>query len=304
MKLEDWETTADLNPIYADIRALGLEQNIAEHDAFGFTVVPPEKVASPEFNERLRKAILQVHARRAGEQIESADLETTTLGGKAPLAGHWALLGEDPVFEEVLLNPTVYALARYFLGKSVQLSDMVGILKRADPKATPTHPLHTDQHGTPAPLPQYAQTLNITWALTHYSREEGSVAIVPGSHRFGGMPEPYETNFLANNAPIKPTPIECDPGSLIIWGGTTWHGSFPRTAPGLRMNLILVFSRIYMKQLRDMRREVPSEVVERNSPEFAKLLGLHSLYPFPPDQKSPPREWVASFVEAGATPWS
>jgi len=53
VKLDNWETTADLNPIYADVRALGLEQNIAEHDAFGFTIVPPEKVAPPEFQDRL-----------------------------------------------------------------------------------------------------------------------------------------------------------------------------------------------------------------------------------------------------------
>jgi len=301
MKLGNWEATADLNPIYAEIRRLGLEQNIAEHDAFGFTIVPPEKVAPPEVSERLRKAILAVHERRTGEHIDVADIETTTLGGKAPLTGSWQLLGEDPVFEEAMMNPTVLALARYFLGKSVQASGLVSMIKRKD--ETPTHVLHTDQHGTPPPLPPYLQFLNVTWILTPYSYENGSTAFVPGSHRFGRMPEPYEENYFRNDAPFRPVPVECDAGSLLIWGGTTWHASFPRKNEGVRINLSLAFSRIYMRQIRDLPREVPQDVIDRNPPEFARLIGLKSGFPHLPGGKTRETSDIRDFIEAGSTPW-
>ena len=39
MEIGDWETAKNLKPIYEEIRALDLEQNLAEHDAFGFTYV-------------------------------------------------------------------------------------------------------------------------------------------------------------------------------------------------------------------------------------------------------------------------
>jgi len=39
MEIGDWAATRDLNRIYADIRALGLETNLAELEAFGFTVI-------------------------------------------------------------------------------------------------------------------------------------------------------------------------------------------------------------------------------------------------------------------------
>ncbi len=293
MKLENWETTPELNEIYADVRANNLEQCVAELDAFGFTVIPPDRVAPPEFHARLRDAILAVHERRTG---------ATGVPGERPLSTHWSLLGEDTVFEEAVMNPTVFAMARYLCGKSVLLSDAIGLVKRADPM--PTHMLHIDQAATPPPLPQYLQLVNITWALTDYTRDNGAVAIVPGSHRFGRMPLPYEENFLANDAPVRAAAIEAEAGSLIIWGGTTWHASFPRTAPGLRVNLILTFCRSYMKQVRDFRREIPKEILARNGPEFAKLLGMDALYPIDPKGGGLNPAKVAAFLGAGRNPWA
>lgn len=301
MELDDWDTTPDLNRIYADVRALDLERCVAEHDAFGFTVIPPHKVASPKFLERLRRAILTVHERRAGHRIDPDGLASGTLEGGRPLAEHFALLGDDPIFEEAVMNPVVQAMARYFCGSQVLLSDMIALIKRRD--QTPTHLLHTDQHGTPPPLPPYPQVLNITWALTDYTKDNGAVAIVPGSHRFGRNPAPYERDFLKDGAPVTAIPVECEAGSLIIWGGTTWHGSFPRSAPGLRVTLILVFCRSYMKPIRDLRRETSREVIERNSPAFAQLIGMNALYPI--DKDSPrDQERVAAFVGAGQNPWA
>ncbi|HEX4195885.1 MAG TPA: phytanoyl-CoA dioxygenase family protein [Caulobacteraceae bacterium] len=301
MKLEHWETTADLNDIYADVRANDLEQCVAELDAFGFTVLPPEKVAPPEFHARLRQAILDVHERRTGHRIDPDRLATGSLEGDRPLATHWSLLGEDTAFEQAVMNPIVYTMARYLCGRSVLLSDAVALIKRSDP--TPTHMLHIDQAGTPPPLPPYQQVINITWALTDYTRDNGALAMVPGSHRFGRMPLPYEENFLSNDAPVRAVPVECPAGSLIIWGGTTWHGSYPRNQDGLRVNLIMAFCRSYMKQVRDFRREIPEPVVQRNGPEFAQLIGMNSLYPIDAKTGTDP-EKVKAFTGAGRNPWA
>jgi hypothetical protein len=300
LELDNWESTADLNPIYADIRRLDLERCVAELDAFGFTVIAPDRVAKPAFHDRLLKAILTVHERRSGQHVSVEELPTATLQGNSPLATYWSLLGEDPVFEEALLNPVVYAMARYLCGKNAMLSDSIALVKRRDD--TPTHMLHIDQAGTPPPLPAYQQVINVTWALTDYTRENGCVAMVPGSHRFGHMPMPYEQDFLGNAGPVKAVPVECEPGSLIIWGGTTWHGSYPRTAPGLRVNLIMVFCRPYMKPVRDFRSEIPEAVIARNGPEFAQLVGMNSLYPI---DKNKPFDMKArdAFINSGLNPW-
>jgi ectoine hydroxylase-related dioxygenase (phytanoyl-CoA dioxygenase family) len=307
MKLGEWESTKDLNSIYADARKYGLEQCIAEHDAFGFTVIPPEKAAPAGFADRLRRAILAVHERRAGQRIDPDNLDAEALhkaSGSRPIESHWHLIGEDPIFEEVVMNAPTLTMARYLLGKSLILSDLHAALKHYDPAiAEPTHGLHTDQHGPPPPIGQLSHVLNITWALTDYTRDKGALAIVPGSHRFGRIPAPHEVNFLRNDAPAKAIPVECEAGSVVIWGGPTWHGSYPRQVPGLRMNLITIFNRAYMKPIQDYRATTPPEVIARNSSEFARLLDVDGFYPVGKDGPTDAAK-AAAFVGTGQSPWA
>jgi ectoine hydroxylase-related dioxygenase (phytanoyl-CoA dioxygenase family) len=294
----NWEGSPDLAEIYRDLIKHDLVEHVAELDAFGFTVVPPEKVAPPEFHEQLREALLTVHERRTGHRI--TDIATGTTGLDNPKSTHFDLLKEDPAFQQMLLNPAVYALARYQCGKSVVLGDMLGAVFG---KGAPMLGLHTDQHATPPPLPQYVQTTNITWALTDFTPEAGPVAIVPMSHRFGRRPEPREANFLAPDAPVAAVPVRAAAGSLIVWGGTTWHGTFPRTQDGLRLKVTMVFSRVYMRPIRDLRRETPPEILANNPPEFRALLGVDVPYPFPEDGL-PTVESITRFIAAGDSQWS
>jgi hypothetical protein len=299
MELGNWETTKDLNPIYADIRRLGLEQNLAEHEAFGFTVVPPEKVAAAEFNRALLEAVLRVHADRTGEVIDPDSLADDPGHTDKPLDLHYGMLGDDPVFQAAVLNPAVYALARWFCGRSVLLSDFVGSVKRRND--TPTHLLHIDQSSTPPPLPQVPQFVNVTWPLTDYTAATGPIGVVPGSHRWGRGPMPHEEDFL-NGAPIRPVPVLCKAGSLIVVGGTTWHCAFPRTGPGLRVTLTLTFCRSSMKPLCDYQHLLGPDLLAQNPPEFADLVGANALFPRR-DRGKPDPEILRKHRAAGKSLW-
>jgi len=308
MQIGNWRTTSELNEIYRDARDLGLTENIAELEAFGFTVVPPEKVASPELNDRLRTAVLETHERRTGHRITDLSSDDGVKGGDAgpgqqPYQLHSQMVYEDRAFEEALLDPAVFTIARYLCGASVLLSDLSAGIK--GPHDDLVQHLHIDQSNIPPPLPTYAQLANVTWALTDYTAENGPVAIVPGSHRWGRGPMGHEKDFLAESAPVKPIPVEAPAGSLIVWPGTTWHATFPRTAPGLRLNLILVFCRNYMRTIQDFRRisPCPPEIIERNPPEFGRLLGLH--HPFPYDGATPPApDEIAAMTRSGRNQWA
>jgi len=299
MEIGQWPTTPDLNDIYRDVIKHGLVNNIAELEAFGFTVVPPDQAAPPEFHARLRDGVLAAHERRSGHRI--TDLDNDTTGERKAISTLWALLFEDRVFEEALLNPVVYTLARYMCGKSVVLSDLLALIKNQDER--PSHTLHLDQIGVPPPLPLYPQVGNVTWTLTDYTLDSGPLAIVPGSHRFGRPPTEYEEDFLAEGAPVKAIPVEAPAGSLIIWGGTTWHASFPRKAPGLRMNVVFVFCRSYMRPVQDFRRLCPPAVLDRNPPEFAELLAVNHPFPYE-GPNPPPYSRIVPFRRSGRNPWA
>jgi ectoine hydroxylase-related dioxygenase (phytanoyl-CoA dioxygenase family) len=296
---KEWSPSGDLEEIWRDIKALDLVENVAEFEAFGYTVVPPEKVAPPEFHAKLLQSVLDVHERRTGHKV---DIHSGASGLDQPLTMTWNLMPEDQIFEQVPLIPAVYAMARYACGKSVVLSEINCSIKNQDTRRT--HSLHTDQVGTPPPLPNYAQMLNVTWALTDYSEELGATSIVPCSHRFGRMPLAYEADFLADHPTVKAIPVKAKAGSLIIWHGATWHGSYPRSAPGVRVNAWAVFTRSYMRPIRDFRSECTPEMLARNPPEFAGLMGMNCMYPMDMKQLGRGLKSLLGSVNAGEGQWS
>ena len=143
----------------------------------------------------------------------------------------------------------------------------------------------------------------MTWTLTDYKVGNGVTAIVPKSHLEGRYPSMEEGNFLREDAPVKAIPIEAAAGSLIVWHGATWHGSFPRENDGLRANLTIVFTRVYMRQIQDFKNKIPQEVLDRHPIEFANMIGANLMYPLE-DKKPPTAEQNAYMMRAGYNPWA
>ena len=112
----------------SEITRYGLEHNVVELDAYGFTVIPPEKTAAaPGFVERLRDAILRTHGARNDDPID--DYRTAEL--KAGFRNSWWLLEEDEAFVEAVLNPAALAIARWMCGQSAVMTGATWLLKGA-----------------------------------------------------------------------------------------------------------------------------------------------------------------------------
>src|SRR4051812_22802897 len=60
------EDGAALQRIFADVKRLGLEQNIAELDAWGYTTVSPEKLAPRGFCDKVLNKVFEVSEARSG----------------------------------------------------------------------------------------------------------------------------------------------------------------------------------------------------------------------------------------------
>jgi ectoine hydroxylase-related dioxygenase (phytanoyl-CoA dioxygenase family) len=118
----------------------------------------------------------------------------------------------------------------------------------------------------PEPFPTIAPFCNLTWLLSDYTRDGGALAFVPGSHRLCRQPQPGEGVDQA-------VAVEAPMGSMVLWHGNTWHGSFPRTEPGLRTGIAFGLAREYFHPHEPVRRDVTDEMIERNGPRFAQLAG-------------------------------
>jgi ectoine hydroxylase-related dioxygenase (phytanoyl-CoA dioxygenase family) len=177
-------------------------------------------------------------------------------------------LFEDPLFQQWLLNPVVLALVTYLLGERCILTTTAVFMKGpADESDSELQlGLHSDQQMVPQPFPPYALICGATLLLTDYAKDEGAFAYVPGSHKQARHPGGREGVSAA-------VPVDAPKGSLVVHHGALWHGSFPRTEPGLRIGMAYAFTRAFMTPLEEYRETVTKEMLESHPPRFATLMG-------------------------------
>jgi hypothetical protein len=204
------------------VEELDLLAALAELRDEGFAIVP--EIASPEFTTRLRETCIRLAQETAG-----------------PAKGYSAalLLGRDPIFQEVVLNPKVLALVEAMCGKGALLSQLIASVR---PKGAPAIDLHADQNWTPAPFPEHNQLLTMCWAMEDFSETGGCTKVIPKSHQHRRHPNATEMKEQAGAIPT-----ECRSGSLVCWNGSIWHGNYPRSAEGNRVVLHITFGRLALR---------------------------------------------------------
>ena len=313
---------SSLDRVWNEIRELGLEAYVADLDAHGYTVIPPE-IASPNgLAKRMLAACLDIAERRNGERADMetgsthANLPITPRGssvkdgrprGRMPLGQREGLdspvgdimhsiFFEDEVFEEALMNPVLLAMATYLCGYSVVLSGMGCWMKGPNRS---TFRLHTD---TPlaSPLPPQSMVCELMYVLTDFNRENGGTAFVPGSHKWCRNPAGREA-IIGEGGNQNVEPVEAKAGSLVIWTGKTWHGSYNRTASGLRVSVPVYMVRPFIRTQENFIGRVPQEMLDRHPPRFPILMqqGVVPGYENPIDEAAK-ASYAEQFVSAYA----
>ena len=257
----------------AEIAELGLEGNVAELETIGYTTV--KGAIDADQVARAKAAIIRVMERKSGRSVD-ADAEEQAAWDGVSLAHY--LLFEDEVFESIVAAPKPLALISYLLGRSCVLSSMTCHFKG---KGGMPLMLHSDNgNGIPAPFSMISQVANCNYALTPYSREAGALAMVPGSHRLCRHPRADESTLDDDNCNPNAVAMGLSPGDCVVWHGNTWHGSFKREVPGIRMNLAVYFARQYIVTQEQFNRAVPQDMLDRhaNNQRFLRLLGQRQPY--------------------------
>ena len=251
-----WERTFPRTEVFAEIDRLGLNDNVIELESEGYTIVP--SLLDTDTVARAQAAILDQIERKTGSR---PNLKTYD-GPQLPLA-HF-LLFEDEIFEQILMNEVMLALMTYLLGQSLTISSMTSHVRAPN---NPHLPLHCD---TPGPTPFRSESIvaNCNFAFEDYTKENGCLAIIPGTHRLGRNPTPDEGNPHTNPFVV---PVEVPIGSAIVYHGNTWHGAFKREVPGVRLNLAVYMARNYITRQERIKENVTPEMIERNGERFARL---------------------------------
>ncbi len=294
MTLESYGAYPDVDNLMTEIRKYDLYEHVVELEAYGMTVVPPEKMQSSDgFVDRLRDAIIRTCEKRNG--VEIGDPTTAKIDQKK-MGNGWHLLEEDEVFVEAATNPVNLALVRWLLGQSAIFSGQTWIIKG---EGTPGIGLHSDSHGIPPGAGQIAHMCNASWLCTDYtSYEDGPTVFVPGSQHHGRATLPHEQDL--STTPFKYVPLIARAGSLAIWNGATWHASTARKNPGLRVTLVQNYMRTYMRVQHNYETTSP-QLLEKY-PELERVIGK-SLYPYENPHQGE-RDRVGPFMRTGTDPFA
>lgn len=269
MEIGDWQTTEGLNNVMRTARELDIERNLLELEAFGFTVVEPYKAAPKAFVDRMRETVFSL--------IEAEDPAAVDINlqpeQSRPAYGRqlFHLLEKDDVFVDALLNPYTLTFGRYMMGCTLRFYSAVAFFKSN--QVGTTH-LHNDSTGMPGPLPHYGNVCNISWVLTDYTEENGTFYMVPGSHRYCRYPtEVEQPQMMGGSLPNdRGTAVTAPAGSLIVFHGNTWHGTFPKTSDGPRVHVANALCRNYVNPAENCD-DLADSTLEKSGPELARLIG-------------------------------
>ncbi len=269
MKIEDWPSAKDIPALYRELKELDLLEHLAELEAFGYTVLPPEKVGSQEQLEETKAVVLRIASERKGCKV--GDLEKVYGDGQELLR---FVLWDDPIFEKLVLTPSALGLIQWLVGTNCILS-----LCNAWVKGTGNS--RTDIHADWAQFEMPTMAVepfgaNFNYLLTDYSREDGGLTFVPGSHRWRRLPSKEEAEYWQDHA----TPVKAPAGSMIIWGDHTWHGSLPKQTDGLRLMVLAMFNRPHMQTQEAYKDTVEAAALARNPKRFARLMNIYNPMPW------------------------
>ncbi|MCY4656601.1 MAG: phytanoyl-CoA dioxygenase family protein [Gammaproteobacteria bacterium] len=193
------------------------------------------------------------------------------------------LLQLDRCFRDLFLNPVVDALIGHMMGahakqkqRSWRYSSTNSFVKWQGDYGYGEHlGLHCDQGANPLPWGHTALTANATWCLTEYTKEDGALAYVPGSHKSNSHPNhPF--------AKDRAVAAECPAGSVIIWPGSTWHGAYPKKTPGLRLNAVAYYRHHSVLPQENMKLTMrDQDWQDCDDPEMMReLIGFDDPFPY------------------------
>ncbi len=178
------------------------------------------------------------------------------------------LVDKGAIFERIVAMPEVLELVAHVLGPELKLSSLNA--RSANPRSDWVQPLHADA-GALADERGY-WVCNTVWMLDDFTASNGALRVVPGSHRWGRLPQ----SALAD--PMAPHPDEvlvlASAGSVVVQNAHLWHGGTANRTDRPRRAVHGFYTRRDKPQQQYQKRLLRAETQARLSPELRRLLAL------------------------------
>lgn len=199
------------------------------------------------------------------EEGEAAGSEFRTEAEARRLAN---LLDKGAVFHPVVRHPELLACVEAAFDEPYKLSSLNARL--ALPGGKTGQPLHVDM-GLLADE-RGPKTVNSVWMLDDFTPHNGSIRVVPGSHRWNQKPQD------ALDDPLAPHPDEVvvtgRAGDVLVFQAHLWHAGLANRSPRPRLALNVFFCRHDQPQQTWQKKWLSPAVQQQLAPEMRRLLAL------------------------------
>ena len=130
-------------------------------------------------------------------------------------------------------------------------------------------PLHTDSRFINATKPL---TINVFWLLDDFTKFNGSLRFVPGSHKYCKFPK-------NNKKYIDEKIVEAKKGDVIIFDGNVWHGNSAKIKNQDRWVVVFRFSPWFYRPSFQNEFNTPISLYNKMSNKEKILLGFKHIPP-------------------------
>ncbi|HTT98686.1 MAG TPA: phytanoyl-CoA dioxygenase family protein [Rhizomicrobium sp.] len=129
---------------------------------------------------------------------------------------------------------------------------------------------HRDQDMWRGPTGEIEYLINVMWPFTDYRSDNGATLLWSGSHRREG-----EDIIDLSEA----SAAEMDPGSALVFLGSTLHGAGANRADRVRRGMVISYCLGWLKPYENQWLAYPPAVARTFSPELAALAGYRQHRP-------------------------
>jgi len=170
------------------------------------------------------------------------------------------LVAKMPLVHALVEHAAVIDLVREHLGPpgfQLSIAQAIEILPGESAQQ-----LHTDDLPFPIPKPHQPVVLNTMWAITEFTKANGATRLVPGSES-ATAPPPEEDCVHA----------ELEPGSVLVWDGSLWHGGGANSTDTPRLGITINFNASWLRQQENQYLAVPREMLDEMPGSLKQILG-------------------------------
>ena len=209
-------------------------------------------------------ALRQAVARQYEREGDQAGAEFKQEPGCLRLAN---LLDKGDVFQQIVAVDGVLELVQHVLGPQFKLSSLNA---RTALPGSASQPLHADMGAVPDVRGYWV--CNTVWLLDEFTPENGPLRMIPGSHRWGRLPQDELLDPQASHP--NEVMVTGAAGSVIVMNAHLWHGGLANRTRAPRTALHAFYCRRDKPQQQYQKALLRPEVQSQLSPRLRDLLAL------------------------------